>query len=248
MGLSLGLLGALGGAASAAESDWNDQQKRTRDLNDYEQKGKFAETLQEKLMQRKMELAQQYPAYTHFVTDSVTGDTRGYTPYGQVATLSQGDPAQKQLYEATRDATMAQKNAAAAAAAGNTSLIPLRAGLLTAQTHKANADADKAERTPTNKDKPMSAAAYKTELMMRAHAKDPPAWAKLGTIDALDSTAGEKQASRQQAAINAAKAEMDAEGVHINEGLLQPPQEADGNDGNDFLNAGDDSDTDLGNF
>lgn len=244
---SLGLLGALGGAAGAAESDWNDQQKRSRDMNDYETRANFAETLQEKMMQRKMQLAQQYPSYTHFVTDSVTGDTRGYTPFGQVQTLSKGDAEQKRLYTATREATEAQRLSAAATAQGNLSLIGPRAGLIAAQTDKATADADKARRAPSSKDKPMSESGFKSEQTRRAQGFDPEAWAKPSTINMIDQDFLNKIAQRRNDALKKASDQMAAEGVHINYGALAAPQEADG-DSNDFMSAGDDTEDNPSNF
>lgn len=236
--MNLGLLGAIAGAADYGAADIKDQEKRQRDMNDYEARAKFAQTLQEQLMERKLQLAQQYPTYTHFVTDSVTGDTRGYTPFGQVSTLSKGDPLQKQLYDATKTAT-ANKNTADAEVAG------ARVGLLGAQTNLANVRAANVG-NPKSKDKPMSAAAYKTDLMLRAHQIDPEAWAKPSFRDSLNPDFTKQQASRQQKAMDQAKAEFDAKGVHINEGLLIPQTQE--SNGNDFMQAGEMSDDDIMNY
>lgn len=245
---SLGLLGALGGASEELLQDRKDQQKRERDLNDYEARAQFAATLQENLYKRKLELAQQFPTYTHFVTDSVTGDTRGYTPFGQVATLSAGDPEQKRLYTATRQAQEAQRNAEAARAGSQMGVDAAHAGLFSAQTDLTRdriANPDKYRRSGST-DKPMSAAAYKTNLMLRAHEINPTAFAKLDPFSAMSADAISKQAEAQQAAINQAKAEFDQKGVHINEGLLQPS--TDNTDDNEFMNAGMNDNEDVSNY
>ncbi len=132
--MGMGLLGALGGAAEYELSDINDQKKRERDLNDYKARADFANTLQTQLMEKKLQLAQQYPQYSHFVTSPVDGSVTGFTPGGHTATLKEGDPDIKSLYEATKQATIDQKSSIVGKNAADL-------GLIAAQTASAQANA-----------------------------------------------------------------------------------------------------------
>lgn len=247
---SLGLLGALGGASEEFLADRKDQQKRERDMNDYETRAQFAATLQEKLLERKMQLAQQYPTYTHFVTDSVTGDTRAYTPFGQVATVSKGDPEQKRLYTATREATEASRNAQAAKDASGALVDAARVGLIGAQTTLTKDRTENPQKfmrpTASTQDKPMSASEFQTAVKLKARELHPEAFRQPTSMELMNADALTKLQSAQAAAMKEATTELQANGAHVRDATgLAAPQADDDDGGNDFMNAGEMSDNDI---
>lgn len=107
--MGLGLLSALGGAA-----DYESKEIRSdKDLNDWKTKQQFTEQLEEQLAQKRAQIAQQYPTYSHFVTNPLDNSTTGFTTQGGAQKLSEGDPVLKDLRTRDLEAQASQRGAQA---------------------------------------------------------------------------------------------------------------------------------------
>lgn len=207
--LFAGLAGGLGLLGNYMMQDAVDQRKRERDLNDYKARAEFANTLQERLMQRKMELAQQYPTYKHFVTNPIDGSVTGFTPFGQASQLKSGDPEQRELAMNMKQAQIDQQKQRAALADSQMGLNAARMGQANAAAELARVKAAGGGFAPkggTGKQpSPTQVLAAAKEL---AKQYDPEAYAPLSKIDAIDPDAVNTRAKRQAAAMAKAQADL----------------------------------------
>lgn len=237
-----GILVALGGLAQGFGNQIEADQKRKDDLSDYKNRLQFATQMQEQLQQRKMELAQQFPTYTHFVTDPRDGGVKGFTPYGASAQLAAGDPELRDMFEASKQADIDKKKSQMGEDAAKLGLIGAQTAAAQASARlsgvKADAGGFATKKVATGKD--YSPSEYKTARDMKAAEIDPGAFGRISPLDALKPGAAEAVAARRQAALSQASAMLEQQGIRMRNGgggLLATPEAT----ANPFA---DDSDTD----
>lgn len=199
-----GLAGAFGSLGKSMEDD----KSRQENLNDYKSRLAFSETLQEKLGEKKLQLAQQYPTYTHFVTSPVDGKTTGFTDFGASSVLADGDPSLRQAFLENKTMTTQQRQAQALKDEAQTSQAGAMADYYKAKTSNPSAFMSKIYPSGNQKDTGISGADYEARVKSKALQIDFGAFAKPGEW----ATDEEKAALQQRQASARAKAisELDA--------------------------------------
>lgn len=211
--MNLGLLGALAGASKVGLGEYEEDRKRDQDNADQERKAKLAESLQEKLAQRKMELAQQFPEYTMHSQDPRTGAMTGITRFGQSSQLIAPDPTRTQQYDDLQNAKLGLLAGQTASTSASTAANNARATSITDRTNNPG----KYKNPPKAGADPLalSPSAWKAMAVQLAAQIDPEAFGPQSPLDKLSDMGGATRKSKQADVMKQAYDHMTKKGYHM---------------------------------